>query len=71
MDKLFEVEVKKPRVETCNMCEHRRPIQYGSKTIQYCGIKRSRMTSNGLLKIKCNYEACESFNRRKAQHKSQ
>ena len=38
---------------TCNSCEHRQRWQCNSKVFQYCGVRKSNRTENGLLKIKC------------------
>jgi hypothetical protein len=43
---------------TCNSCEHRQRHQCGGSIIQYCGVRKSNRTDNGLLKIKCKTEAC-------------
>ena len=46
---------------TCNSCEHRQRWQYNSKVFQYCGVRKSNRTNNGLLKIKCRDVACLSY----------
>ncbi len=60
--KLFEVEAgkKEKREETCRTCKHRQRWEYddNGKILQYCGIRKSNRTMNGLLKIKCKNEAC-------------
>ena len=43
---------------TCNTCEHRQRHQCGASIIQYCGVRKSNRTENGLLKIKCKTAAC-------------
>jgi len=43
---------------TCNTCEHRQRHQCNSKVFQYCGVRKSNRTANGLLKIKCKTAAC-------------
>lgn len=62
MDKLFDLE---PDVlsqsKTCKDCEHRQRWECNSKAFQYCGIRKSNRTDNGLLKIKCKLKACELF----------
>lgn len=60
MNTLFELEEpKKPKPQlTCNTCEHRQRWQYGGSVIQYCGVRKSKRTENGLLKIKCKDAAC-------------
>ena len=47
--------------KTCKDCEHRQRHQCGSIVIQYCGIRKSNRTDNGLLKIKCKDKACSQF----------
>ena len=63
MNKLFKLEPKEPyKVEnTCNDCEHRQRWECNSKVFQYCGVRKSNRTSNGLLKIKCKDAACLQF----------
>jgi len=58
--KLFEVEEKKSE-NTCKDCVHRQRWQCNSKVIQYCGIRKSNRTNNGLLKIKCKDKSCNLF----------
>lgn len=55
-----------PKIEplsgvTCNTCEHRQRWECNSKVIQYCGIRKSNRTYNGLLKIKCKDTACQLY----------
>lgn len=47
--------------ETCKSCLHRQRWQCNSVVVQYCGIRKSKRTSNGLLKIKCKDLACELY----------
>jgi len=62
MEKLFEIEEQKPEfIKTCNDCEHRERHQCNSKVFQYCGVRKSNRTNNGLLKIKCKDAACPLF----------
>jgi hypothetical protein len=62
MDKLFEIEEQVPKSKnTCNTCEHRQRWECNSKVFQYCGIRKSNRTNNGLLKIKCKDAACPLF----------
>lgn len=49
---------------TCNSCEHRQRWQCNSKVFQYCGVRKSKRTHNGLLKIKCKDSACPVYKRR-------
>lgn len=56
---LFNVDpIKEETKETCNTCQHRQRWHCGSKVIQYCGVRKSNRTDNGLLKIKCKDKAC-------------
>lgn len=56
---LFEIEPKKDEItETCKTCKHRQRWQCNSKVFQYCGVRKSNRTDNGLLKIKCKDKAC-------------
>ena len=61
---LFEgygyVEPIKP-TKFCRTCAHRQPWECGQRTIQYCGIRKSNRTINGLLKIKVTNPACELY----------
>lgn len=63
--KLFEIQPEDPNKskDTCKDCQHRERWDYSGKIFQYCGIRKSRRTSNGLLKIKCKNIACEGFKR--------
>jgi len=62
MKKLFEIkETVQGVTNTCNDCEHRERHQCNSKVFQYCGIRKSNRTDNGLLKIKCKDVACTLF----------
>ena len=47
--------------KTCNTCEHRQRWTCNSKVFQYCGVRKSNRTQNGLLKIKCKTKACELY----------
>ncbi len=60
---LFKITapVEKPkRTETCGTCKYRQSYEYDSSGIihQYCKVRKSNRTINGLLKIKCKNEAC-------------
>lgn len=46
---------------TCNSCEHRQRWRCNSKVFQYCGVRKSKRTDNGLLKIKCKDAACPLY----------
>jgi hypothetical protein len=62
---LFDNEIfdepLKPSSLTCNTCEHRQRWQCNSVVVQYCGIRKSNRTDNGLLKIKCKTAACSHY----------
>ena len=58
--KLFEVEPRKI-TETCRSCTNRERWQCGWSIIQYCGVRKSNRTDNGLLKIKVTNEACYAY----------
>lgn len=60
MDKLFEIP-EKEILNTCKNCEHRQRWECNSKVFQYCGVRKSNKTNNGLLKIKCKDMACPLF----------
>lgn len=59
--KLFEVDKKSARCETCRTCANRERWQCGGSIIQYCGVRKSNRTFNGLLKIKVTMPACEVY----------
>ena len=61
MLELFTIETKKPSGLTCNSCEHIQRWESNSKVFQYCGIRKSNRTGNGLLKIKCKDAACQLY----------
>jgi hypothetical protein len=46
---------------TCNTCMHRQRWECNGKVFQYCGIRKSNRTENGLLKIKCKDAACPLY----------
>ena len=54
------VEPKKPKT-FCRTCKHRQPWQCGQRVIQYCGIRKSNRTYNGLLKIKVTNPSCAAY----------
>lgn len=58
---LTEVENKLNPELTCNTCEHRQRWQCNSKVVQYCAVRKSNRTENGLLKIKCKNAACSLY----------
>jgi hypothetical protein len=61
---LFSLPDAKPLLGvglTCNSCEHRQRWECNSKVFQYCGVRKSNRTDNGLLKIKCKTVACQVY----------
>ncbi len=59
-DKVDDKFQSKPKL-TCNTCEHRQRWQCNSVIVQYCGVRKSKRTDNGLLKIKCKTESCPLY----------
>ena len=57
---MFE-ESDKCFIDTCNTCENRQRWRCGGRIIQYCGVRKSNRTANGLLKIKCKTKACIQY----------
>ena len=47
--------------ETCLTCSHRERHECGMSIIQYCGIRKSNRTKNGLLIIRCKDAACAAY----------
>lgn len=47
--------------KTCKTCKHRQRWECDSKVFQYCGVRKSNRTANGLLKIKCKNPACNLY----------
>jgi hypothetical protein len=66
--KLFDLPKDDAPINTCNTCENRQRWQCGERIIQYCGVRKSNRTENGLLKIKCKDPACDFY---KQQNKEQ
>lgn len=60
MNALFEIKPKFPD-KTCLHCENRQRHEKGGSIIQYCAVRKSNRTENGLLKIKAKNPACEQF----------
>lgn len=68
MELLFETEEQVPEItNTCKNCEHRQRWECNSKVFQYCGVRKSKRTDNGLLKIKCKDASCSLFEEIKIQ----
>ena len=55
------VNFKPKEKRTCRTCAHRERWECGGRIIQYCGIRPSKRTSNGKLKIKVTNEACAYY----------
>ena len=69
MNQLFEIEENVPEItNTCKDCEHRQRWICNSKLFQYCGLRKSNRTNNGLLKIKCKDAACLLFEKIKSKN---
>jgi len=60
MEKLFEVPPVYPD-KFCRSCANRERWACGGKIIQYCGVRKSNRTDNGLMKIKVTMPACEFY----------
>lgn len=59
--KLFDDMPPEAKGKTCNTCKHRERWQIGGKIFQYCSIRKSNLTNNGKLKIKCKTPACPAY----------
>lgn len=55
--------------KTCRSCDHRQRWECGGKVIQYCGVRSSNRTDNGLEKIKCKDRACPKYKEAQCQTK--
>jgi hypothetical protein len=64
---LFNIELPDPdkSKKTCRSCEHRQRWQCGGSVIQYCAVRKSKRTDNGLLKIKVTDAACPLYKKEK------
>lgn len=64
-DKTFGVPANAPHDgHTCRECGNRQRWElneHSNKIGQYCAVRKSKRTFNGLLKIKCNQAACCLF----------
>lgn len=49
--------------KTCRTCANSQPWECGGsgRVIQYCGVRKSKRTVNGLLRIKVTNPACELY----------
>lgn len=54
---------QKETTDTCKDCINRERWQCNSKVFQYCSVRKSKRTDNGLLKIRCKDKACRLFER--------
>jgi len=56
------VEPKKP-TKFCRTCKHRQRMtaDWSNSVWQYCSVRRSNRTQNGLLKIKAKNPACDLY----------
>jgi len=59
--KLFEVPEKEQTWLKCKNCFYSERHRCNSKIIWYCGLIKSKRTSNGQLKIKAKKLACNYF----------
>lgn len=66
MKKIFDIpeQVQEQPKETCRTCKHRQRWECGASIIQYCGVRKSNRTFNGLLKIKVHFKACMQYKKR-------
>lgn len=61
------IQFKEPQTKfsasvTCKSCMHRQRWRPGSQAVfQYCAVRKSARTHNGLLKIKCKTPACQHY----------
>ena len=59
MESLFEISDAPNTNKTCRTCKHRQRWYVGPVRVgQYCAIRFSKRTHNGLLKIKVTKPAC-------------
>lgn len=65
MKKAIDLEPPPGTNFKCRNCEHIQAWRCNSKVFQYCGIRKSNRTSNGLLKVKCKNPACNLFKQKK------
>lgn len=54
-------EQKQKNLKTCLSCVNRERWECNLKVFQYCGVRKSNRTENGLKKIKCKDVACELY----------
>jgi hypothetical protein len=58
---LPQAKSEQKTVLTCLSCKHRQRWECNSVVVQYCGVRKSNRTENGLLKIKCKDAACVAY----------
>lgn len=58
---IFGKSIMTGKEYTCRVCINRQRTQCNSKVFQYCKVRKSKRTANGLLKIKCKDVACNLF----------
>lgn len=56
--------VPEPPKEFCRTCIHREKWSHFGYTGQYCGVRKSKRTENGLLKIKVTMPACLAYKKK-------
>lgn len=64
MDTLFDLSQIPTAPEPtafCRTCAHRQRWECGGSIIQYCGVRKSNRTFNGLMKIKVTNPACAAY----------
>ena len=47
--------------KTCKTCEHIERLACGGSFFFYCGVRKSNLTANKQLKVKCKTPACLSY----------
>jgi hypothetical protein len=65
---LFDLPLPIEVTDTCRHCANRQPWGCGGSIIQYCGVRKSNRTKNGLLKIKVTDQACPAFVKNKTKN---
>jgi len=72
METIFEIpdQPKEKPKHTCRTCENRQRWQCGGRVIQYCGVRKSKRTDNGLLRIRVTDAACLAYLPEQKTHNS-
>lgn len=60
-DQLFPAFTQTTDGKTCRTCAHRQRCQRGNSVFQYCAVRASARTGNGLTKIHCKDKACHLY----------